>query len=213
MNRNLIEAIKAYSTKDFKELHRILSEFSKPTLISILIDLLTIYFNDKNSSKLRELVTLWLCGWEPNMEKLGYNGYRMVFPLGIKEWCEVKPQNTDSVKRKLNGGGSFNDYTWERFKKDLENNPTILSSGFVQGKIVFIFEFRFKCLKEKLENVLNERFKSGRGRGEYLRSAQFSFTDYKNCDSFRLAFLREDWINYKGYLSNELRKYFETWKA
>ncbi len=147
------------------------------------------------------------------MEKLGYNGYRMVFPLGIKEWCEVKPQNTDSVKRKLNGGGSFNDYTRERFKKDLENNPTILSSGFVQGKIVFIFEFSFECLKEKLENVLNKRFRSGRGRGEYLRSAQFSFTDYKNCNSLRLAFLREDWINYKNYLSNELRNCFETWKA
>ena len=147
------------------------------------------------------------------MEKLGYNGYRMVFPSGIKEWCEVKPQNTGSVRKKLNGGGSFNDYTIERFKKDLEQDSTILSSGFVQGKIIFVLEFKFECLKEKLTKLLNKKFNSQRRKGEYLRSAQFSFSDYKDCSSLRLAFLRDDWINYKSYLSNDLKKYFETWKA
>ncbi len=73
---------------------------SKPSLIALFIDLLTLYFNDKNSSRLRELTTLWVCGFQPNTEKLGYNGYR------------IKPQNTDDPKKKLNGGGSFNDYTF-----------------------------------------------------------------------------------------------------
>jgi len=211
MNHNLIEAIKVYSTKEFKEIVETLSNFSQATLISIFIDLLTLYFNDKNSSKLRELVTLWLCGWEPSMEKLGYNGYRMLFPSSIKEWCEVKPQNTNSTKKKLNGGGSFNDYTRERFEKDLKQDPTILTSGFVEGKIIFIFEFKFDCIRKKLEDVLNRRFPNRREKGEYLRSAQFSFADYKECSSLRLAFLRENWKDYKNYLSKELINFFEKW--
>jgi len=53
--------------------------------------------------RLRELTTLWVCG---------YNGYRMDVDTGKRVDCEVKPQNTDDPKKKLNGGGSFNDYTF-----------------------------------------------------------------------------------------------------
>jgi hypothetical protein len=100
--------------------------------------------------------------------------------------CEVKPQNTDDPRKKLSGGGSFNDYTLERFSKDLENNPIILVSG-----LIYIFEFRFECLKEKLKGLLERRFPKGQRReGEYLRSAGFSFRDYKDCPSLKLAYLR-----------------------
>jgi len=100
--------------------------------------------------------------------------------------CEVKPQNTDDPKKKLNGGGSFNDYTLERFSEDLENNPIILVSG-----LIYIFEFRFECLKEKIKGLLERRFSEGKRReGEYLRSARFSFRDYKDCPSLKLAYLR-----------------------
>ena len=104
----------------------------------------------------------------------------MFFPSSIKEWCEVKPQNTNSTKKKLNGSGSFNDYTRERFEKDLKQDPTILTSGFVEGKIIFIFEFKFDCIRKKLEDVLNRRFPN-------------------KCSSLRLAFLRENWKDYKNY--------------
>jgi hypothetical protein len=80
-----------------------LNGLSKPSLIALFIEL--------NSSKLRELTTLWLCGFQPNTEKLGYNGYRMDADTGRRVDCEVKPQNTNDPKKKLNGGGSFNDYT------------------------------------------------------------------------------------------------------
>jgi len=116
----------------------------------------------------------------------------MLFPSSIKEWCEVKPQNTNSTKKKLNGGGSFNDYTRERFEKDLKQDPTILTSGFVEGKIIFIFEFKFDCIRKKLEDVLSRRFPN-------------------KCSSLRLAFLRENWKDYKNYLSKELINFFEKW--
>ena len=62
-----------------------------------------------------------------------------------------------TLEKKLNGGGSFNDYTLERFSKDLENNPIILVSGFIFPK-------------------------GQRREGEYLRSAGFSFRDFLSRD-------------------------------
>jgi hypothetical protein len=187
LSLNLKASVEIYSTKRPEELIEFLNGLSKPSLIALFIDLLTLYFNDKNSSRLRELTTLWVCGFQPNTEKLGYNGYRMDADTGRRFDCEVKPQNTDDPRKKLNGGGSFNDYTLERFSKDLENNPIILVSGFVGGKI-------------KRREV------------EYLRSAGFSFRDYKDCPSLKLAYLRDDWRSFKDYLARDLTKYFEGLK-
>jgi hypothetical protein len=191
LSLNLKASVEIYSTKEPEELIEFLNGLSKPSLIALFIDLLTLYFNDKNSSRLRELTTLWVFGFQPNTEKLGYNDYRIDADTGRRVDCEVKPQNTDDPRKKLNGGGSFNDYTLERFSKDLENNPIILVSGFVGGKLIYIFEFKFECLKEKIKGLLERRFPKGQRReGEYLRSAGFSFRDYKDCPSLKLAYLR-----------------------
>lgn len=156
---------------------------------------------------------MWLCGFEPSFEKLGYNGYRMNFATGKIEHCEVKPQNTENPKKKLNGGGSFNDYTPERFGQDLKENPTVLCSGFANGKLIYIFEFKFECLKDRLQSLLNKRFPNlKRSSGEYLRSASFSFKDYKECSNLRLVYLRENWEEFGEYLSKELINYFKRQK-
>ncbi|SNZ10825.1 hypothetical protein [Hydrogenobacter hydrogenophilus] len=153
---------------------------------------------------------MWLCGFEPNLEKLGYNGYRMDVQTGKVQHCEVKPQNTENTKKKLNGGGSFNDYTEERLLADLRNNPNVLISGFVKGKLIYIIEVKFECLKDRLEKLLKKRFPSGRKSGEYLRSASFSLKDYINCPHFKLAYLRRDWQDFKEYLSKDLISLFEV---
>jgi hypothetical protein len=70
MNKNLQEIIKLYSVGSSQELQSFLDSLSKPTLMSTLIDFLTIYFNDKNSSKLRELATLYIAGYEPIKKNL-----------------------------------------------------------------------------------------------------------------------------------------------
>lgn len=207
MNETLREVIIRYSTEDLNNVMEFLGGLSKPTLMSTLLDLLTVYFNDKNSSKLRELTTLWVCGFEPSLEKLGYNGYRIDFATGEIQKCEVKPQNTDNTKKKLNGGGSFNDYTEERFLEDLKN--TVLISGFVEGKLIYIIEIRFECLKDRFEKLLKKRFPEKRRPGEYLRSASFSLKDYKDCPHFKLAYLRKDWREFKDYIQKELILLFE----
>jgi hypothetical protein len=60
MNKDLSEVIVYYSTKSHQELNSLLLNKSKDNLISCLIDLLTTYLNDKNSSSLREYLTVIL---------------------------------------------------------------------------------------------------------------------------------------------------------
>ena len=56
MNKDLEEVIKLYTLKGHKALTTNLLGRSKGTAISLFISLLTIYFNDKNSSTLREYI-------------------------------------------------------------------------------------------------------------------------------------------------------------
>ncbi len=186
MNENLRKSITLYATGEEGELENFLRGLSKNTLEALFVDLITMYFNDKNSSKLRELSAIYIAGYEPTQEKLGYNGYMQLVDTQKVVYCEVKPQNTDSEKNKLNGGGSFNDYTPERFKKDLQENPKVLTCGFVRGKLLYVFELDFKCLEERLKGMIKERFPEGtRRKGEYLRSASFSIKDYKDCKNLK----------------------------
>ncbi|MCS6957533.1 MAG: hypothetical protein RMK75_03640 [Aquificaceae bacterium] len=190
---------------------KFLNGLSKPTLIGLLVDLLTIYFNDKNSSKLRELVAVYLAGYEPLQEKLGYNGYRQVADTGKVEYCEVKPKNTQKKKDKLDGGGSFNDYTPERLEEDIRNNPTVLACGYVNGKLLYIIAFTFECIKSKMENLLKRRFgeEMRRRRGEYLRSASFSFRDYRDCRTLKVVYAYENIEDYREYIAKDLYKFLE----
>ena len=134
MNKDLQEAIKIYSIGSHKELNAFLLDKSKDNLIAIFNDLLTTYINDKNSSTIREFITTIISGYTHHETKIGYNGYRQKTISGINEYCEVKPKNVDRLDlekykngekksiQKLNAGGNFTDYTWERFDKDLKSN-------------------------------------------------------------------------------------------
>jgi len=70
MNEDLLQLIKDYTTKEHTEISVNLLGKSKDNLVSILLDLLTIYYNDLNSSTMRELVVAVLAEYKPNPEKL-----------------------------------------------------------------------------------------------------------------------------------------------
>jgi hypothetical protein len=110
MNQELTNVIKIYTTGTHKELSNYLIGKSKDTLIGMLVDLLTIYINDKNSSTIREFITVILAGYRHKETKIGYNGFKQdTFISGKTIKCEAKPKNVDtSLKslRKLNGGGN-----------------------------------------------------------------------------------------------------------
>ena len=205
MNKELAEVIRLYSIASDKELSEYLLGKSKNTLIAVLTDLLTMYINDKNSSTIREFLTVTLGGYKHTESKIGYNGYKHSSIIGGKPvMCEAKPKNFDTeelekfkrgerrtLPSKLNGGGNFTDYTLERLKRDSKENLNMLVSGFVDGKLIYILEFPFNCktFMAKLKKHLNKRFPGGDVSGQFLRSAYFDYNDYMKCKDLKVLFL------------------------
>lgn len=205
MNKELAAVLKIYSTDAHERFTNRLVNSSKETLISLFTDLLTTYINDRNSSKLREYVTVVIAGYEHSEGKIGFNGFKQNSIVGGEPIaCEAKPKNFNtedlrahqegkrSKPAKLNGGGNFTDYTYPRFKKDKKKNPHILVSGFVDGKLIYVLEFPFKTKSfiAKLEKQLRKQFSDKiHIKGRYLRSASFGYQDYIYSNGIKVIFL------------------------
>jgi hypothetical protein len=207
MNQDLSQIVIYYATKPHKELAELLLSKSKDNLIACLNDLLTTYINDKNSSSLREFVTVSIAGYTHNPNKLGYNGYKHSSEIGAKPInCEAKPKNIQTegyenkkTKPKLNGEGGFNDYTVKRLEKDMEENVNLLCSGFIDGQLQYIIEFPFSAVYERLKIALQKLV------GPYLRSATFNFSHYKHCKELKIIYCNKEIIQTnKKYFSKEL---------
>jgi len=217
MNNELYEIINVYATKTHKELALLLLDKSKDQLIALFNGLITIYINDKNSSLLREYITVSLAEYTPTNTKIGYNGFKQSTKIGGKVIaCEAKPQNLnteDNSKkknpRKLTGGGNFTDYTHKRLVRDKKENPNMLISGFVDGELIYVLEFPFNYLSfvKRLKIQLKKRFPNGDRLGEFLRSANFTFEHYKNCKELKVIYLKKDKLEkHKKQLT---RKYYD----
>jgi len=183
----------------------LLEDIDKGILIQCFTEILNRYANDVNSSTLRELITMMKAGYEPKVSgtKLGYNG-----TTSQGSPCEVKPANIRSGKGgKLNGGGSFNDFTYERLDKYKHDKVMMVVSGFVDARLVYILEFPFSYPRfvQRIREQLGKHFARGkRAPGQYLRSAQFSFKNYKDCPQLKVIY-KEPRISYfKQYLTGEL---------
>lgn len=92
MNQELSKALKLYATKSHEEFNLYLLSNSKDTLIALFSDLLTMYINDKNSSTIREFLTVTISGFEHSETKIGFNGFRQNSIVGGRPiYCEAKP--------------------------------------------------------------------------------------------------------------------------
>lgn len=195
MNEDLVQIVKCYATRPHAEFSSLLLGKSKDNLISVFTDLLTNYINDKNSSSLREFVTVSIAGYKHNPNKLGYNGFKHDSGIsGTPIACEAKPKNIRSVdydlkktKPKFNGEGGFNDYTPERLKKDKKVNLNLLSSGFLDGELVYILEFPFSAISKRLQ----EQLPKVRKVGEYKRMANFNFSHYTKIKALKVIYLNK----------------------
>ena len=215
MNHNLEALIKAYALEGNAEAS--LLGMSAIALKSMLIDLLTMYFNDLNSSTLREIVVALVSGYQPHTQKQGYNGYRYDALTGETESCEIKPVNirSDSPakrQRRLNGGGNFTDFRTERLEEHIEKNPTMLTAGFVDGRLIYVCEFKFNepTFLDVLRQGLSNQFASasGRPRGTFMRSADYDLRHYKDAPSLKVRCYvsKEQLVSYKKYLSRDMFK-------
>jgi len=232
MNQELANVIKIYSTGSHQELSSCLIGKSKDTLIGILVDLLTMYINDKNSSTIREFITVTLAGYTHKEGKIGYNGFKQdTFVPGRTIKCEAKPKNVDTEEfekyergerktrpAKLNGGGNFTDYTPARLQKDQqEKDLNMLVSGFVDGKLIYIIEFPFsspdfvKNLKRKIQKWQSKLTGSRSIKGQFLRSADFDYKDYIESPHLKIVYLlnRPELPKYKPYISNGFYQFLE----
>lgn len=223
MNKNLEEAIKTYSTSDHKELSSLLLGYSKDTLIALFSDLLTIYINDKNSSTLREFITVSIAGYTHNTHKIGFNGFRQS-ANGKPINCEAKPKNICSQDfadfksglrknrpDRLNASGNFTDYTWKRLEKDRQSNLNMLVSGFIDGQLIYVLEFPFftPSFISCLEKQLQRQFPNGDEKGRYLRSASFAFKDFDKSENLKNVYIlkKEKLKELQPYINSYLFEY------
>ncbi len=219
MNKDLLQLIEDYATKEHKKISANLIGKSKDSLVAMLLELLTKYYNDLNSSTMRELVVAVVAGYKPSSEKLGYNGFRHNSLTGKTEHCEIKPRNfrTDSTAKnptKLNGGGNFTDYTWQKFQRHQKENPNMLVAGFVDGHLIYILGFNFneQDFTSRLREQLQNKFPDGDISGIYLRSADFSFKHYKDAESLETIYItaKQELTDAKPYITGTVFNYLEN---
>ena len=218
MNKELVEILKLYSIGTHGELSSYLIGKSKDTLIGILVDLITMYINDKNSSTIREFITVTLAGYNHREKKIGYNGFKQDAFSGKTIKCEAKPKNVDTNPKsidKLKGYGNFSDYTFARLERDKqEEDLNMLVSGFVDGRLIYILEFPFSCLTfvENLEKQLMRRFPKGEDiLNEYLRSASFSYRTFIYCKDLKIVYIssKNELQRYQQYIVKDFYKFLE----
>jgi hypothetical protein len=195
ISAELSEILKEYFTGK-ANLAPFLESLHKQHLEKALAELLNLYAQDKNSSTLREYITVTLSGYEHSGRKLGFNATRG------GENVEVKPKNLQiedciTKNKRHNGGGNFTDFTYARLEKYKSSNLTMLVSGFVSGNLMYILAFPFNCpcfiqrLKEQLDRYFETKTDLP---GRYLRSASFSFKHYKDCEQLTVVYLDRDLV-------------------
>lgn len=225
MNQELAQVIKIYSIGTHEELSSYLIGKSKDTLIGMLVDLLTMYINDKNSSTIREFITVSLAGYTHKKGKIGYNGFKQdIFIPGKTIKCEAKPKNLDTSEfekyergerktkpSKLNGGGNFTDYTSTRLGRDKkEKDLNVLVSGFIDGRLIYIIEFPFnspdfiKNLEDKIKTWKGKMKGSKTTKGQFLRSADFNYKNFINSSDLKIIYLlpKNELKKYMSYISS-----------
>lgn len=205
MNKALASILKTYSTAPHRQYAAKLHGLSKDSVIALFTDLLTIYINDRNSSTIREYITVSMAGYRHNDNKIGFNGFKQT-TSGKSIACEAKPKNINSqdleeyragkrkTYHKLRGNGNFTDYTWARFGKDKKENINMLVSGFVDGRLIYLLEFPFttKLFTQALEAQLKRHFPNGDEPGKYLRSANFDYRHYVDDPDLKVIYCFDD---------------------
>lgn len=177
MNKNLLNKIVAHSTENND------TNLTKEETT----ELLRMYLNDRNSSTLRELITLEVSKVLSIDKKLSYDGYDI-----YGNYYEVKPMNISSTSsKKLDGSGSYNDLTWARHRKYLNECPLVLISGFVDGRLCYIFEVPYITFKEKIEEKLMKYIGETDKKFQYLRSFKFTYKDWVESPNLNIVYITQ----------------------
>jgi len=99
MDSALLETVVMFATEPEEKAQLFLRQKSEEEIIKLFTDMLKAYMNDKNSSTLREKITLKIAGYESTDKKLGYDGFKKY--NGKTIFSEVKPKNVYTENNKI----------------------------------------------------------------------------------------------------------------
>jgi hypothetical protein len=177
---NLEEIKLAFSTNELNGINNLNLNQTK----KVLLELLSEYSSDKNSSSFREGVTLGILGKKQSKKKLGYDSE--------DECLEVKPKNIMfNSKNKFDGSGNFSDFTWARHKKYSTDDVKMIVSGFLDGKLIFVLSFKYNSADFifEIEKQLKKHLPYGDIKNRYVRSIKFSYKHFINSESCNIEYL------------------------
>jgi hypothetical protein len=151
------------------------------------------------SHEIRERVTCSVCGIIHNDTKLSFDAKDKK-----GRFVEIKTSYYDERStKKINGYGSFSDFTHKRHQNLIDNNYKILVSCFFRADLLYILEFDYVGkLAEHIEKNLNVVLPSGDVVNKYHRSIKFSYTHYKGSD-IRKVYVRGNLDKYKQAFTKE----------
>ena len=141
------------------------------------------YMADANSSSLREQITAAVAGCKSLPGKLG----RDAIDINGHE-KEVKPKNYTTKRH--NGGGCFNDYTRKRYEKDLSVNLPIIASLFAKGMLIYVVEFTFDCIADRLDEQI-VRISEEQGN-RYVRSCSWTYSNWIDHPDLIVHYINKD---------------------
>jgi hypothetical protein len=171
----------------------------------LLLDIVKMYFNDKNSSTLRELIMCEISDIEPSLKKLGYDGFGKI----DREPHENKPQSYDTKNinaSKLTGGGNYTDMTHRRHIKYFNDDVILHLAGFVDGILIYQFMVKYRELIEHFKKQLDKHLPNGDKTQTYLKSMTIPLTQLEKCD-VKLEFITEDIEKYRKFLTDKCYNY------
>lgn len=168
---------------------------------AVIYEMISEMANDSNSSKFRENITKWMVGLSESQSKHGYDDDTLAI--------EVKPQNYTRKATKLGGGGNFNDLTWRRHRKYLQDELLILQSGFHFGKLVYIVEFPYVSIAPILEARLQNILPHGDVPKVYDRWGTFKCTDWSS-QPHKVRYLSPEFHHYHHDITPCLQQVLQT---
>jgi len=146
-------------------------------------ELYSHYMNDANSSTLREQITAAVAGCKTIPGKLGRDAIDI---NGVEK--EIKPKNFTG--KRTNGGGCFNDYTRARFDKDSDVNLPIISSLFAEGMLMYVVEFRFDSISDRLDQQIVRICEEQGNR--YVRSCSWTYAQWIDDPDLIVHYINKD---------------------
>jgi len=112
-------------------------------------NLFLAYATDANSSTIRELATLYLLGYDFNLEKHGHDGV----DSKTGKLKEVKPRYIKAGD-KLGSSGNFNDMTLDLL--ETKEDYDVICSMFTEDKLIYVVEFPFSAIYERIKKPILE---------------------------------------------------------